>query len=266
MEVITISRGTFSGGKLLAERLSATLGYRCIDRDEIVARAAGCGVSSKDLLSALATPPANQTATLNHRKYIYLAVVQAALAEEILSGRVIYHGHAGHLLLNAGITVLRLRVVAPMEFRIRMAQERLGLSRTETIAHIHKMDAERRRWTQFLYGVDWEDPSLYDLVLNLEHFSIETATRVISGMIKEAGPDFWAEAQAALKDFALASRVRAELALKPLTSHLEVKVQSRGGAITVKSSPFEEQEEVRQAVLGVPGVAGLTFEELAPAA
>jgi cytidylate kinase len=30
------------------------------------------------------------------------------------------------------------------------------------------MDRDRRKWTQFLYGLDWGQPSLYDLVINLE--------------------------------------------------------------------------------------------------
>jgi len=266
MSVITVSRGSFSGGKLLAECLGATLGYRCIDRDAVVARAASRGVSAQELVTALEKPPANQVATLNHRKYIYLALVQAALAEEILSGKAIYHGHAGHLLLNPGISVLRLRVVAPMEFRIRMAQERSGLSRAETIAYIQKKDAERRRWTQYLYGVDWENPSLYDLVLNLEHFGIETASRFVGGLIKEGIPYFSEEHPSAMKDFALASRVRAQLAINPLTSNLEVQVESRAGAVTIKSSPLDEREEVRQCVLSVPGVTELKIEETAVAA
>lgn len=37
MAIITISRGTFSGGKALAECLSRTLGYRSIDRDMLIA-------------------------------------------------------------------------------------------------------------------------------------------------------------------------------------------------------------------------------------
>jgi len=36
MSVITISRGTFSGGKAIADCLSRRLGYRCIDRDTII--------------------------------------------------------------------------------------------------------------------------------------------------------------------------------------------------------------------------------------
>jgi len=39
MAVITISRGSFSGGKMLAECLAEKLGYRCIDRDVIVEKA-----------------------------------------------------------------------------------------------------------------------------------------------------------------------------------------------------------------------------------
>ena len=57
MSVITISRGSFSGGKMLAECLSATLGYRCIDRDVIVERAAASRVSQEELQRALEKPP-----------------------------------------------------------------------------------------------------------------------------------------------------------------------------------------------------------------
>ena len=57
MSVITISRGSFSGGKMLAECLAHRLGYRCVDRDVIVERAAASGVSQDELLDALLKPP-----------------------------------------------------------------------------------------------------------------------------------------------------------------------------------------------------------------
>jgi cytidylate kinase len=59
-----------------------------------------------------------------------------------------------------------------LEFRIGMAQARLKLERDEAIAYVQKMDQQRRKWTQFLYGVDWGDPSLYDIVLNLDHYQV----------------------------------------------------------------------------------------------
>ena len=35
MPIITISRGSFSGGKMLAETLAKRLGYRSIERDQV---------------------------------------------------------------------------------------------------------------------------------------------------------------------------------------------------------------------------------------
>ncbi len=164
MAIITVSRGTFSGGKALAERLSKRLGYRCINRDMLVRKAATSRVSEHDLRAALELPPAFP-GRFNHTRYVYLALIQAALTEEVRSGCAVYHGLAGHLLLKGAPGLLRLRIIAPMEYRIRMAQERLNLIRSEAITHIKAVDRDRRRWTQFLYGLNWGEPSLYDFLI-----------------------------------------------------------------------------------------------------
>jgi len=260
MSVITISRGTLSGGKMLAECLSQKLGYRCIDRDVIVKKAASQGVSEQELRTAVEQPP-RPASTLDHRKYIYLALVQAVLAEEVRSGRAIYHGMLGHLLLKGGIGVLRVRVIAPMEFRIRMGQERLQLDRAETIAYIDKMDHDRRKWTQYLYGVDWEDPSLYDLVINLEHINVAQACSLVAEMTKEAYFEFSPEHQAALNDLACASRMRAALALDPFTSNLEVEVEACCGSVTINGALYDQSGDVERVVRAIPGVTELTMHE-----
>ncbi len=261
MPVITISRGSFSGGKALAERLAGTLGYRCVDRDVIVERAAACGVSQDELRAALQKPP-TFLERLRHRKYLYLTVIQAALADEVRSGKAVYHGNAGHLLLGGGPHILRVRIIAPLESRIAMAQERLKLTREEALAYIQRTDQERRKWTQYLYGVDWGDPTLYDVVLNLEHVDIPEACQLLAGLARQRRFDD--ECQRAMNDLALASRVRAELALAAATSHLEVEVAARGGAIHVRGwidSP-EEIDAVFRVAEVVPGVADLSVNDL----
>ena len=50
MSVITISRGSFSGGKMFAKCLSKSLGYRCVDREVIVEGAAAHGVSASSAI------------------------------------------------------------------------------------------------------------------------------------------------------------------------------------------------------------------------
>jgi cytidylate kinase len=255
MPVITISRGSFSGGKMLAERLARTLDYRCLDREWIVARAAESGVSPDELRRVLLKPP-TLLDRFQPRKYLYLALIQAALAEEARSGRLIYHGNAGHLLLRGGAPVLRVRVVASMEFRIAMARQRLCMDRGEAIAYIHEVDRDRRRWTQYLYGVDWTDPALYDMVINLDTMQIPEACSLVSTSIQQKRFEFTPQWQAAMDDLALSSRVRAALALDRATSHLHLQVDSRDGRVSIQGRVFRvfEMEEIRRVVHATPGV------------
>ena len=183
MSVITISRGSFSGGKTLAECLAKKLGYRCIGRETIVERAAASGVSHEELLAALLNPPGFWE-RFQHKRYQYLTLFQAALAEEVRNGNVVYHGNAGHLMLKGAAPVLRIRIIAPIEMRLAMVEERLKLSHGDALDYIQKMDEGRRKWTQFLYGVNWEDPALYDLVLNLEHIEIDEACDMIDALTR----------------------------------------------------------------------------------
>ena len=267
MSVITISRGSFSGGKLLAECLAGRLGYRCVDRDVIVKRAAAQGVSEEELADALMKPPGFLD-RFHHRKYLYLTLIQAALAEEVKEGRVVYHGNAGHLLLAGGGPVLRVRIIAPMDFRIRMCVERLKLSESSAAAYIRKVDSDRKRWTQYLYGVDWQDPSLYDIVINLENVGIPEACSLVASMVEaQKCFDFGPKCRQAMENLALASRAKAALALDPATAHLEFTVTADRSTVHVKGriGAVELIDDVRRVLHTVPGVEEIGLEELAAA-
>ncbi len=250
---------------MLAERLARALDYRCVDREAIVARAAESGVSQDELRQALLAPP-SLLDRFQHKKYLYLTLIQAALAEEARAGRMIYHGNAGHLLLRDGPPVLRVRIIASLEFRIAMARQRLCLDRNEAAAYIEAVDRHRRKWTQFLYGVDWTDPTLYDFVLNLETMRVEEACAAVCATMEQKRFEFTPRWQAAMDDFALASRVRASLALNPATAHLSLEVEARGGRVSVRGKLYQiyEMEEVRRIAESVPGVLDCAGNRLMP--
>ncbi len=263
MSVITISRGTASGGKMLAECLARKLGYKCIDRDIIVERAAAFGVSQEALRTALEQPP-KFFGQSKHTRYVYLALIQAALTQEVWNGSAIYHGLAGHLLLAGVPHVLRTRIIAPMEFRIRMVEERMKLPRTEAVAYLEKTDQERRKWTHFLYGVDWGDASLYDIVLNLEHVTVEEACETICAMTLLKSFQFTPECEQAMDDVALASRIRANLAIDPATSDLELEVAAHSGSVIVRGVLLtaNQASDVRRIARANPGVHSVHLNEL----
>ena len=265
MSVITISRGSFSGGKALAECLACDLGFRCVDREAIVERAAASGVSQEELLDALLKPP-SFLERFKHKRYQYLTLFQAALAEEVKTGRVVYHGNAGHLLLRGASPVLRVRIIAPIEKRLTMLQERLKMGRSEALAYIQKVDRDRKNWTQFLYGVNWEDPALYDLVLNLEAYEIEDACEIVATAArKHKCFEFTGECRGQMEDLAISSRVRANLAINPPTSHLEFEVSSHKGVVSIrgKVADTDELEEVKRVASAAPGVTDLNVDGLA---
>jgi cytidylate kinase len=265
MCVITVSRGSFSGGKMLAECLGVSLGFRCVDRDVVAERAAASGVSQMEVLDALLKPP-SFLERFKHQRYQYLALFQAALAEEVKTGKVVYHGNAGHLLLKGANPVLKVRVIAPMEKRIAMVQQRLKLSGSEAVAHINKVDQDRKNWTRFLYGVNWEDPALYDLVVNLDSMDVPEACEIVATAARQQKCfNFVGPCQAQMEDLAVSSRVRANLAINPATSHLEFEVTSRQGRVSIrgKITPPEALEEVKRVALAVPGVVELDLNGLA---
>ena len=264
MSVITISRGSFSGGKALAECLARRLGYRCVDRDVVAERAAAYGVSQDDIREALEKPP-GFLGRFTHKRYLFLTLAQAALAEEVRSGKVVYHGLAGHLLLRGGHPILRTRIIAPLDFRVKLLQDRLKYSRTDAIAYLEKVDQDRRKWTQYLYGVDWGDPTLYDIVINLEHIELEEACSIISSIVTERQFEFSPECQQKMNDLALGSRVRADLAINPSTSDLEVEVVAHNGAVEIKGkvASLSQSDEVKRVVMATPGVTSLNLDELA---
>ena len=248
---------------MLAQCLAKRLGYRCIDRDQIIQKAAAWGVSQDDLRTAIEKPP-SFLGQSQHTKYVYLTFIQAVLTEEVRTGDAIYHGLAGHLLLGRGPHVLRTRVIAPMDFRIDKVQDRLRCNRKEAIAYIEKMDDDRHKWTRFLYGVNWEDASLYDMVLNLEQMSLEEACGIIASVSQLKGFEFTPDCQRAIDNLATASRVKATLAIDPATTSLQFEVVAEGGSVSVQGdivSP-DQAKKIGNIVRAVPGVAEVRLEQL----
>jgi cytidylate kinase len=233
MAIITISRGSMSGGEALAASLGQVLGYRTVAREVLIAAAEELGVPEEALAQKIAWPPGLWERMSSHRKFFVVAV-QAALAEHAAQGDLVYHGHAGHLLLRGLPGVLRVRLIAPLEMRVRAVMERRQLGRTTAEQYIHDVDESRVRWTRFIYDVDWRDPALYDVVVNLEKMSLAAASAMIAAAVKL--PEFTAteEAAKARADFLLGCRVKVALAKNPLTRDLGLEAVANAGTVEIR--------------------------------
>jgi len=264
MPIITVSRGSGSGGEELAERVAERLGFEVVSREEVVHEAAAFGAPEDALQKALLKPPGLWD-RFHHERHRYLAFVQAALCERVQGGRVVYHGNAGHLLLPGISHVLCIRLIAPTDFRVRMLRERTGMTEQEAVEHCQTVDRQRERWSRFLYGVDWLDPHLYDLSVNLRTMDMEDAVDVCVTLSRSPRFQPTAESREAMADLLLVSRVRAALASDARTSSAEVGLRASDGTLYVRGRlrPASLVDFVLEVAAGVDGVERVDREDLA---
>jgi cytidylate kinase len=255
MAIITISRGTFSGGQSLAECVSGELGYYCLPRVALYQAASRYGVSEDKLSKAISEAP-GLWERWSSEKARYLACARAALINEVKNDNVVYHGLAGHFLLQGVPHVIKVRVIADMEFRIKAAMERGHLTRADAIQFIKTVDEKRARWTHFLYHVDWADPSLYDMVINLDHISLSSACQVVCCTARLGQYKGTLESQKIMNDLVLASHIRALIAADRSISDRDIEIDADAGIITIEGIVgwAEDVDKIDKLVTGVPGV------------
>lgn len=210
MAIITISRGSYSKGKEVAEKVAARLNYQCLSREVILDASEHYHIPEIKLIKAIHDAP-SILERFGHSKRPFIAYYQSALTRNLQKDNVVYHGLAGHLLLIGVPHVLKIRIISDLDDRVRSEMEREGIPKQEALDLIVKDDEERRKWTQGLYGVDPWDCSLYDHVLHIQKLTVADAVDFIC---QTAGlPQFRTtkESQRKMDDLVLASQVKAAL-------------------------------------------------------
>jgi hypothetical protein len=263
MAVITIARGTLEAAVQLGARLSEALGCRVVSREEVYEAAKAYGIEATGLgdMSFIDQRAPSFWLSFSHKRSQYLACFQTALIDLVLQGDLVYVGHLAHLLLSGYRRVLRVRLAAPEGYRVEMLVRMRGMTEAQARAHVREVDERRLRWSQFLYGVDWRSPELYDMVLNPDKLRLETMTRAVGAIAQsiEMQPTSYDREQ--LRSLRLRAVCQATLLHSPRTRGLDVTIEAdvTSGHVRVygiaPSIGFETWErDLRTTLAEVPGV------------
>jgi cytidylate kinase len=236
MQIICVSRGTLAGGKVLAERLAAHLGYPCLSREDLIEAAIEEGIHVGKIETAMLKGRGFSDRLALEREH-YLAFSRAYLCDRALQGSLVYHGRTGHLLLPGVAHVLRVRAVADYEYRLRVAMETLGLDREKARRYLEEVDEDRRLWSQTMYGASCADVYQYDMIVNLQQLTIENASSALTSIAQL--PDFQLTPASlrALEDLRLGAEARVLLARDERTFHASFKVTATDGVVTATYLP-----------------------------
>jgi len=236
MQIICISRGTFSGGKALAEKMAKKLDCPCLGREELIEEATRSGIAVGKLEEAMLKPHVFSERLALEREH-YHSFSTMFLCEQAMQGRLVYHGRTGHLLIPGVSHVLRIRAVADMEYRINAAMQRINVDRNKAKRYLEEVEEGIRRWVHSLYGVSWDDSSHYDVIVNLEQMNVDNAALALCTMAQLPDFQMTPASEKAMKSLWLAAKARVVLARDERTSKCNFKVRSDNGVLTITYLP-----------------------------
>jgi cytidylate kinase len=252
--IITISRGSYSKGKEVAEKVAEKLGYACVAREIFIEASKEFNIPEVKLVRAIHDSPSILD-RFTYGKEKFIAYFQSALLKCLERDNIVYHGLAGHFLLRGVDHVLKVRIISGMEDRVRLEMARENISAEEALWLLKKDDEERRKWSLNLYGIDTADPSLYDLVIHIRKIKVDDAVDLICQTAGLAGFKTTFESQKAMEDLVLAAEVRTTLIdIKP-----DIQVHVRNGTVTLGASTMmikdpDAAEEITRIARHIPGV------------
>lgn len=178
MPVITISRQIGTQGRAAARLLAEHLGFRLVWRELInqAARRAGApdmALAAIDELGLLNIYPDPQDCAAYH------AAVRQVILELADEGEVVILGRAGQVILSGRPDVFHVRLIAPPEVRAQRLAAAQQISQTAALEQIKASDRYRKNYLKKYYNADWNDPALYDLVINTAHLDPSQTAAVI---------------------------------------------------------------------------------------
>ena len=232
MAAIVISRGCYHRGSEVAKKAAAALGYACISREVLLEASSIFDIPELKLMHAIKDAPSLLERFGRDRKS-YITYIRTALLRRIQEGNVVYHGFAGHFFLQGIPGILKVRIVADLEERIRDEMEREGVTAEEARQTVIRDDDERRRWALSLYGVDPADPDLYDMILRIGPQTVDDAARIVAQASSLPAFQMNPGSKGLLNDWVLASQVEALL----VADFPRIQVTARNGEAFVRLNP-----------------------------
>jgi cytidylate kinase len=255
MSIITISRGSYSRGKEVAEKLAKKLNFECISRDIILETCAEFNIPEIKLIRALHDAP-TVLERFQHGKDRYLCYFQYALLKHVQSGNVVYHGLAGHYFLNDISHVIKTRIISDMNHRIQEEMKRTDISEKEARFLLKKDDEERRKWGLQVYGTDTWDSRLYDMVLHINSLTIDDAVQILYETAQK--PQFQAteKSQKALDDMVKRAKIHSML----IEYSAKIDIVLNDSRVVIRNIREDQKEKIEKLVLQVDGITAVKFQ------
>ena len=182
--IITVSRQYGARGGVIAQRVAERLGFQCWNHELITEMARHAHADEQGL-----------AAFDEHHRAGLVDAISGIIPKHMLNpsdyfrelthvvhtisrhGRAVIVGRGVQFLLDPA-TVLRIRVVGPVEQRARRVMERDHIDERAARQAVDEADRDRRGFIRDHYNRDIDDPCAYDVWLNMAYLTLDGAADI----------------------------------------------------------------------------------------
>ena len=186
MSILTIAREhgvwTTEAGEVLARRLNAVL----LTKEELERRLIDAGMTQKTFQRYDEKKP-GFFSSLSSDMDLYILYLKTIMLEVAQESNVIILGRGAHLMLGNLPNCLRVRLVAPIEFRVETVKKEYGYDTDTASRIVRRCDADRSGFCFFHFNEQWADATKYDLTINTATISQENLAELLQSQLDLKG-------------------------------------------------------------------------------
>ena len=195
-DVVTISKQIGTNGEFIARRVAKLLDFQYFDKTVLLEEARRMGINVYDAESFDLSEDEYKSRGLIGSIFANKALISAAeeaqiglegtiIKELAKKGKIVIVGRGGQALLRNHPKVLRVKIIAPLVYRVDKLMLDRYISKSEAEKVIKTRDKATKQYLDRFYNLDWDTEGNYDAILNLQRIPIELAPTYIARLARD---------------------------------------------------------------------------------
>ncbi len=179
MSLITITQSRGCSGEKIAKRVADRLNLELYDDAKLQYMVQTMGEEFEDVKHFDEKAPGFFDRLLSNKPNIFLDLMGSVIYQVAKNGAGVIIGHGGQFLLRDFGCALHVLIYATRSTRIRQVEDQENVSREVAERLIQKSDNNQSGFFRFAFHREWNDLSLFDLVISTEKMSVGSVANVI---------------------------------------------------------------------------------------
>ena len=245
MAILTIGRESGAGGDEIGMLVAEKLGYEFVTREAIFKEIGEYGENWLKWGKEMDDHKPSLWERFDQSFAGFVALKESIMLKHAAKNNVVLMGRGGNWMLSDFPHALRIRIMAPVETRLENIVRRESIDTETAREMIEEGDAERAAYLKAIYHKDWTKAKYYDIVFDTAKLSQEEVVKMIIDELAAKDKKYDAKVEEKLKNFALASLVKAKI-ITGLNSFVPtLEVEHDGKQIVLKGTIHTAEEKIQ---------------------